>query len=242
MSAQDPSSAPILVLANRILAHERVLDAFGHISMRHPQRPNHFLLSCSRAPELVVQEDILEFDCDSQPVAKPYNALYIERFIHGEIYRARPDVHAICHHHAAAVMPFCIAGVPLKPVYQHGAMLGTEVPLWNSQDEFGDTNLLITNVEQGASLARGLGVNWVVLMRNHGATVVGTNVTELVFRAVTSCMNADFQLAASSLGNVEGLTPGETARSGKVSPAAMERAWAYWASRVPAPASAVANS
>lgn len=189
-----------------------------------------------------MQEDILEFDCDSEPVTKPNNALYIERFIHGEIYRARPDIHAVCHHHAAAVMPFCIAGVALKPVYQHGAMLGTEVPFWNSQDEFGDTNLLITNVKQGASLARGLGVNWVVLMRNHGATVVGTNVTELVFRSVTSCMNADFQLAASSLGTVEGLTPGETARSGKVSPAAMERAWAYWASRVPASASPVAES
>jgi ribulose-5-phosphate 4-epimerase/fuculose-1-phosphate aldolase len=220
-----------LVLANRILANEGVMDAFGHVSMRDPKRPDRFLLSCSRAPELVQDEDILTFDSESEPVVEPRSAMYIERYIHGEIYRARPDVHAICHHHAAAVMPFCIAGVALRPVYQHGAMIGTEVPLWNSQDEFGDTNLLITNVQQGASLARALGPNAIVLMRNHGATVVGSSITELVFRAVTSCMNAQFQLAAAQLGPVQGLTPGETQKAGRVSPAAIERAWSYWASR-----------
>jgi ribulose-5-phosphate 4-epimerase/fuculose-1-phosphate aldolase len=231
---EDRSVHSRLVLANRILANEDVLDAFGHVSVRHPDHPDRFLLSCSRAPELVEQGDILAFDSDSRPVAETRSPLYIERFIHGEIYRARPDVQAICHHHAPAVMPFCIAGVPLRPVYQHGAMLGPEVPFWNSQDEFGDTNLLVTDVRQGASLARALGPNWVVLMRNHGATVVGTSLIELVFRSVTSCRNAGFQLAAGQLGPVQGLTPGETAKAGQVSPAAMERAWAYWASRVPA--------
>jgi HCOMODA/2-hydroxy-3-carboxy-muconic semialdehyde decarboxylase len=237
---QDRSARSLLVLANRILANEGVLDAFGHVSVRHPERADRFLLSCSRAPELVEPADILEFDSDSRPVAETRSPLYIERFIHGEIYRARPDVNAICHHHAAAVMPFCIAGAPLRPVYQHGAMLGPEVPFWNSRDEFGDTNLLVTDVRQGASLARALGSNWVVLMRNHGATVAGISLVELVFRSVTSCLNAQYQLAASQLGPVSGLTPGETAKAGHVSPAAMERAWAYWAARLPArqPASA----
>jgi HCOMODA/2-hydroxy-3-carboxy-muconic semialdehyde decarboxylase len=231
---QDRSAPALLVLANRILANEGVLDAFGHVSLRHPGRPDQFLLSCSRAPELVESADILAFDSESRPVGETRSPLYIERFIHGEIYRARPDVHAICHHHAAAVMPFCISGAPLRPVYQHGAMIGNEVPFWSSRDEFGDTNLLVTDVRQGASLARALGANWMVLMQNHGATVVGTNLTELVFRAVTSTLNARFQLAASALGPVQGLTPGETAKAGRVSPAAMERAWDLWAARLPA--------
>jgi HCOMODA/2-hydroxy-3-carboxy-muconic semialdehyde decarboxylase len=234
MHEQDRPGQSLLVLANRILANEGVLDAFGHVSVRQPGRPGQFLLSCSRAPELVESGDILEFDGESQPVIETRSPLYIERFIHGEIYRARPDVNAICHHHAAAVMPFCISGATLRPVYQHGAMLGAEVPFWNSRDEFGDTNLLVTDVRQGASLARSLGPHSVVLMRNHGATVVGTTLVELVFRSVTSCLNAQFQLAASQLGQVQGLTPGETAKAGHVSPAAMERAWAYWASRLSA--------
>lgn len=234
MNTQELSFPALLALANRILANEAVLDAFGHVSVRNPQHTDHFLLSCSRAPELVQLDDILEFDSESQPVAQPRSALYIERFIHGEIYRARPDVQAICHHHAPAVMPFCITGAPLVPVYQHGAMLGSEVPFWNSRDEFGDTNLLVTDVRQGASLARALGRHSVALMRNHGAIVVGASLVELVFRAVTSCRNAEFQLAASRLGPVEGLTPGETDKAGRVSPAAMQRAWDLWAARVPA--------
>ena len=226
-----------LVAANHVLANENVLDAFGHVSVRRPDRPSHFLLSCSRAPELVAQADILEYDEMSQPVTPPDGrSLYIERFIHGEIYRTRPDVNAICHHHAAAVMPFCISGTPLVPVYQHGAFMGGTVPFWDSQDDFGDTNLLLSNVDHGASLARALGPNWVVLMRRHGATVAAVNLTELVFRAVTSCMNAGFQYQSQLLGKVDVLSPGEVAKAGLIAPSAMLRACDYWKSRLPAAA------
>jgi len=223
-----------LVASNHILANESVLDAFGHVSVRHPSRPAHFLLSCSRAPELVTADDILEFDETSELVGSGGQALYIERFIHGEIYRVRPDVHAICHHHAPAIMPFSISGVPILPVYQHGAMIGAEVPLWDSRTEHGDTNLLVADREQGASLAGVLGSNWVVLMRHHGATVVGRSLTELVFRSITACRNAEFQLAASTLGPVQGLSVGEIAKAAEVNPKAMDRALAYWKSRIPA--------
>lgn len=222
-----------VALANRILANERILDAFGHVSIRHPERPGHFLLSCSRAPELVDADDILEYDERSEPASPTTKALYIERYIHGEIYRARPDVHAIAHHHAPGVLPFCVAGVPIVPVYQHGAMIGNDVPFWDSRDDFGDTNLLVVNTQQGASLARALGPNWMVLMRHHGATVVGADLQEMVFRAVVSCRNAEFLLAAKSLGPVEGLTPGEIEKAGKVPPAAIKRAWEYWVARLP---------
>jgi ribulose-5-phosphate 4-epimerase/fuculose-1-phosphate aldolase len=238
MNEQEIALCTELVIANRIMANENVLDAFGHVSVRHPERSRHFLMSCSRAPELIECENILEYGPDSQPVIPDDKALYIERFIHGEIYRARPDVNAICHHHAAAIMPFCITGVRLVPVYQHGAMLGTHVPLWDSRDEFGDTNMLVTNSEQGASLARALGPYGLVLMRHHGATGAARSLRELVFRSITACRNAEFQYSASLLGRdqgitIEGLTEGEIAKGGNVSPSAIARALTYWQSRLP---------
>ncbi|MDX3908042.1 MAG: class II aldolase/adducin family protein [Pigmentiphaga sp.] len=232
VSASTETLIAELVTANHILANENVLDAFGHVSVRHPERPGHFLMSCSRAPELVRAPDILEYDERSQPVDTQGESLYIERFIHGEIYRARPDVHAVCHHHAAAIMPFCISGTPLVPVYQHGAFMGEQVPFWDSQDEFGDTNLLLSNTDHGASLARALGPHWCVLMRRHGATVVARNLTELVFRAVTSCANAHFQHQAQLQGHVDRLTPGEVSKASQIAPSAMARARNYWQSRL----------
>lgn len=232
MKPMDDSVRVDLVTANHILANESVLDAFGHVSVRHPLRPQHFLLSCSRAPDLVTVEDILEFGADSELVTQDGQSLYIERYIHGEIYRARPDVGAICHNHATAIMPFCITGAPIVPVYQHGAMIGPVVPVWDSRTEYGDTNLLVCESSQGASLARALGSHWVVLMRRHGATVVGTSLTELVFRTIATCRNAEFQLSARMLGPVEGLSAGEIAKAGQISPKAMDRALSYWKRRV----------
>jgi HCOMODA/2-hydroxy-3-carboxy-muconic semialdehyde decarboxylase len=221
-----------LVTANHVLANEGVLDAFGHVSVRHPQRPQNFLLARSQAPELVAEEEVLEFDLDCEPVTASDEPLYIERFIHSEIYRARPDVCAICHHHAPAIMPFCIAGVPIVPVYQHGAVLGPVVPQWDSRSEFGDTNLLVDSPERGASLARALGPNWMVLMRRHGATVVGVSLLELIFRTTTACRNAEFQLAAHTLGAVQGLSVGEIAAAGRINPKALDRAMNYWKRRL----------
>ena len=125
-----------LALANRIIAHEGVLDAFGHISARHPADPGRYLLSRSRGPELVEPSDILEFTLDSEPVAAPTVQLYGERVIHGCIYQARPDVNAVCHHHSPSVLPFCVTGVALEPVFHMGAVMGQTVPFWDSRDEF----------------------------------------------------------------------------------------------------------
>ena len=162
-----------VALANRMLAHEGVLDAFGHVSMRHPGDPGRYLLSRSRSPGLIEPDDVLEFTLDSEPVKPPTAAHYAERVIHGCIYQARPEVMAVVHHHAPAVLPFCIAGVPIAPVFHLGAAGGETVPFWNQNDEFGDTNLLVVKPEEGQSLARALGPHNAVLLNNHGAVVVG---------------------------------------------------------------------
>jgi HCOMODA/2-hydroxy-3-carboxy-muconic semialdehyde decarboxylase len=233
--AEDLSDVRYQVaLANRMLAHEGVLDAFGHVSMRHPGDPGRYLLARSRSPGVVEADDILEFTLDSEPVAPPTVQLYAERVIHGCIYQARPDVTAVCHHHAPAVMPFCIAGVPIVPVFHLGAAGGETVPFWNQRDEFGDTNLLVVKPEEGRSLARALGPHNAVLMNNHGATVVGRTLQELVARAIFMCQNADYQLRAHLLGKVPTLTAGETRLAGAISalPTAASRTWEYWTRRL----------
>jgi HCOMODA/2-hydroxy-3-carboxy-muconic semialdehyde decarboxylase len=223
-----------VALGNRILANEGVLDAFGHVSLRHPDDPNRYFLSRSRAPELVEPGDVLEYDLDSNPVRQTRERLYAERVIHGEIYKARPDVTAVVHHHAAAIMPFCISGEPLQPVMHLGAVIGAKVPFWDQHDEFGDTNLLVVKPEEGASLAHALGQAPLVLMKGHGATVVGTSVQELVFRAIYSCRNAEYQLLAKMLGTVTTLRPGEVELSGRINslPTANMRTWEYWSARL----------
>ncbi len=221
-------------LGNRILANEGVLDAFGHVSMRHPTNPNRYFLSRSRAPELVEPGDILEYDLDSNPVKKTDQRLYAERVIHGEIYKARPDVMAVVHHHAPAVMPFCISGVELQPVMHLGAVIGHKVPMWDQYDDFGDTNLLLVKPEEGASLALALGEAPLVLMKGHGATVVGSSIQELVFRAIYSCRNAEFQFMAKMLGNVSPLRPGEVDKASQINamPTTTFRTWEYWSVRL----------
>ena len=222
-----------VALANRMLANEGVLDAFGHVSMRHPADPGRYLLSRSRSPALIEADDILEFTLDSEPVEPPTAQLYAERVIHGCIYQARPDVMAVCHHHAPPVMPFCITGVPLIPVIHVAAIMGDTVPFWDQRDDFGDSNLLVVKPEEGRSLARALGAHSAVLMRRHGATVVGHNVRELVFRSIAMCQNAEYQMRALALGSFGPLTPGETKLSAAVnlSPGPLSRAWDYWTAR-----------
>jgi ribulose-5-phosphate 4-epimerase/fuculose-1-phosphate aldolase len=223
-----------LAVANRILAHEGMIDAFGHVSVRHPDDPGRYFLSRSRSPELVQPADILEFDLDSQPVEPPTAHLYAERVIHGEIFKARPDVVAVCHHHAAAVMPFCISGDPIVPVFHLGASMGAVAPFWDSRDDFGDTNLLVVKPAEGASLARALARHSMVLMRRHGATVVGSSLRELVFRTIYSCDNARYLSEAKRLGNFGPLTPGEIEMAQAIYqlPNAQSRAWEYWATRL----------
>jgi ribulose-5-phosphate 4-epimerase/fuculose-1-phosphate aldolase len=220
----------LLARANRMIANEGVLDAFGHVTMRHPTDPRRYLMSRSRAPELVQPEDILDFTLDSQPVKATDVRLYGERVIHGCIYEARPDVNAVCHHHAPSILPFCISGAELKPVYHLGATLGEKVPFWDSRDEFGDTNLIVAKPEEGASLARALGPYWIVLMRRHGATVAGTTLEELTFRTIYTARNAALQIHAHTLGHVSPLNLAETRLAGEYNlrPGPVARAWEYW--------------
>jgi HCOMODA/2-hydroxy-3-carboxy-muconic semialdehyde decarboxylase len=224
----------LIARANRMIANEGVLDAFGHVTMRHPTDPGRYLMSRSRAPELVQAEDIQEFTLDSQ-IVKPIEArLYGERVIHGEIYKARPEVMAVCHHHAPSILPFCISGMELKPVYHLGATLGPNVPFWDSRDEFGDTTLIVAKPEEGASLARALGPNWIVLMRRHGATVAGASLEELIFRTIYTARNAALQIQAHGLGHVSPLTAAETELAGEYNlrPGPVARACEYWSVRL----------
>jgi len=225
-----------LALANRILAHEGVLDAFGHVSARHPTDPGRYLLSRSRSPLLIEPDDILEYTLDSEPVKPPKVHLYAERVIHGCIYQARSDVMAVVHHHAAAVMPFCIAGKPIVPVFHLGAAMGEAAPFWDQHDEFGDTNLLVVKQEEGHSLARALARHSAVLMNRHGATVVGGGLKELVSRSIFMCQNAEYQLHALTLGTPEPLHRGEVKLAGTLSllPNVVTRTWEYWSVRLEA--------
>lgn len=223
-----------VALANRVLAHEGVLDAFGHVSARDPADPDRFFLARSLAPELVTPQDVLAFDLDAQPVEPTAAGLYSERVIHAAIYRARPDVNAICHHHAPAVMPFCLGGLRLRVVTQLGAVIGPQVPLWDQRTEFGATNHLVQTAADAASLARCLGAAPLVLMKRHGATVVGRDVAELAFRAIYSCRDADIQLRALAHGAIDVFTDEEIALAGKYPPTSLSRAWALWCSRLEA--------
>lgn len=223
-----------LALANRILAHEGVLDAFGHVSVRHPRDKGRYLLPRSRSPALIEPADIVEFNLDSEPIKPPKVHLYAERVIHGCIYQARDDVMAVCHHHAPAIMPFAIAGKPIEPVFHLGAAIGADTPFWDQHDEFGATNLLVVKPEEGRSLARALGQHPAVMMNRHGATVVGGGLKELVSRAIFMCQNATYQLQAQALGGGETLHRGEIELAGAISlmPTVVTRTWEYWSARV----------
>ncbi len=223
-----------LALANRIIAYEGVLDGFGHVSVRHPDDPGRYFLARSRSPELIEPSDLLEFTLDSEPVKPPKGEMYGERVIHGCIYQARPDVNAVCHHHSHAVLPFCVTGVALEPVFHMGPVMGQVVPMWDSRDEFGDTDLMVVKPEEGRSLARTLGPNWMVLMARHGATVAGRTLRELVFRTVYSHANAEIQLRSMAIGKIGALNATERQRAEprQLQPRPMARAWEYWTTRL----------
>jgi HCOMODA/2-hydroxy-3-carboxy-muconic semialdehyde decarboxylase len=223
-----------LSIANRMLANEGIFDAFGHTSMRHPTNPKRYLLSRSRAPQLVEPGDILEFDLDSNPVDKNHPPLYSERVIHGEIYKARPDVMAVCHHHAPAFMPLVICGIDYVPVFHLGAVGGVKPPFWDQRKEFGDCNYLVVTPEEGASLAARLGSHNLVLMNRHGVTAVGTSIQSCVFRSIYSAKNAEYQIVAADAGTLDPLSPGDAKISGDIatSTTGLSRAWEVWLRRL----------
>jgi ribulose-5-phosphate 4-epimerase/fuculose-1-phosphate aldolase len=230
----EPELIDDLVMAHRILVREGVLDAFGHVSVRDPENAGLFWLARALPPSVVAAGDMIAFDMDAEPVRQTDAPLYAERFIHSEVYRARPDVSAVCHHHAPSIMPFCITSRPLVPVSQTGAFMGGPVPVWDSADAFGDTALLIVDQAQGRSLAARLGQGALVLMRGHGVTVVGSTISELVFRSVYSRREAEHHLSAAAFGAPQPLSPGEIEKARQVRPPVLDRCWRHWLSAMQA--------
>lgn len=223
----DPKLIEDLVAANHILANEGVVDGYGHVSVRHPANPERFLISRSIAPELVKPDDILEIDLDGNAVDLLGRKLYLERFIHGEIYRARPDVNSIVHHHSAAVLPFANTKVPMQPMYHMAAFVGQGVPVFEIRDVGGDTDMLISSPKLGQALAATLGKKPAALMRGHGAVVVGSSISEAVARSVYLQMNARLQAQAIALSpDVTYLNAGEVEKLG--APTWYDRAWELW--------------
>jgi ribulose-5-phosphate 4-epimerase/fuculose-1-phosphate aldolase len=219
-----------IVIGSRILAELGVLDAFGHVTARHPTNPNHFFMSRSLAPALVTADDIMEFDLDGNPVDARGRPVFLERFIHSEIYKARPDVMSVVHTHSAGVIPFSVSRLPLQPVYHNAAFLAAGVPVWDIRKDFGETDMLVRDPSLGKSLARTLGDKSVLLMRGHGDVTVGPAVKQAVFRAYYTDVNAKLQLQAIALGGeITYLTLGEGAKADAVfQQVLVDRVWNLW--------------
>jgi len=222
-----------LVTANHILAYEGVVDAFGHVSVRHPLNPESFLLSRSCAPELVQSEDILEFHLDGTPVDLKGLSPYAERFIHGAAYEKNPNIHAVIHNHAEDLIPFSITEAKLGACCHVASSIGKEVRTWDINDHFGDTNLLVLNIEQGRDLANFMGNENIALMRGHGCIVTGADLKETVRTAIYLLVNARILTKAMQMGEPKFLTDGEIERatSRKQGSIGGERAWEYWKKR-----------
>jgi ribulose-5-phosphate 4-epimerase/fuculose-1-phosphate aldolase len=200
-----------LVIANRVLAHIGAVDAYGHVSIRHPTKEDHFLLSCSRSPEFVEQEDIMEFDRDGNVVGNDNRPSYLERAIHAGVYAARPDVCCVAHGHARVLIPFTIAGLTMKPVFLTSDEIGAHVPLWDIRTQFGNsTDLLIKTTQQGSDLATALGRDGrVVLLRGHGFVAAAKSASQMIRVCRALLDNAAIQLEAARYGELNELTDGE---------------------------------
>jgi ribulose-5-phosphate 4-epimerase/fuculose-1-phosphate aldolase len=225
-----------LVTANRILARENVVDSFGHISARHPDHPQRYLLSRSRAPDCIERDDIMEFTLDGAPLDARGRAPYVERFIHGALYEARPDVMAVVHNHSESVIPFGVTGQAIKPIFHMGASIGHAVPVWDSHGRFGDTALLVENMEMGRDLAKLMGGAATALMRGHGATVAGRDIRHAVYLAIYLEVNARLQKQAMAMGEIKFLTAGEVDKvRTRTSSYGINRAWENWCRRAGRP-------
>jgi ribulose-5-phosphate 4-epimerase/fuculose-1-phosphate aldolase len=222
-----------IVIGSRVLADFGVLDGFGHVSARDPKNPNHFLMSRSLAPALVTADDIMEFDLDGNAVDARGRTLFLERFIHSEIYKARPDVMSVVHTHSPGVVPFTVSQVPLRPMYHNAAFLAAGAPVWDIRKDFGETDMLVRDPARGKSLTERLGDKSVVLMRGHGDVTVGPSVKMAVFRAYYTDVNARLQSQAIALGGVINyLTPGEGAKADTINFVVLDRIWNLWKMRI----------
>jgi ribulose-5-phosphate 4-epimerase/fuculose-1-phosphate aldolase len=232
--APDPVLIEDLVAANRILYDQGVVDGFGHVSVRHDKRPDHFLLARSMAPGLVEAGDIMEFDRDGEAVDPRGRTPYLERFIHSEIYKTRPEIQAIVHSHSPSVIPFGVVAVGLQPIYHMSSFLGAGVPVFEIRDAGGPaTDMLVRSPALGAALATSLGNCAVALLRGHGNVVVGGSIREVVFRAVYTECNARLATEALRLGEgrVTFLNDAEAKAATETNRAQIGRAWELWKAR-----------
>jgi ribulose-5-phosphate 4-epimerase/fuculose-1-phosphate aldolase len=223
-----------LVIASRTLAEHGVIDAYGHASARSQSNPQRYFMACNIAPELVTEADIVEYDLDSNALDANGRALYTERFIHGEIYKARPEVMAVVHNHSHAVVPFSCTHIALQPIFHMAAFVGLGVPVWDIREAQKGTDMLVKNAYLGEHLARGLGHHPAVMMRGHGSTVVGENVQRAVGRTIYLDINARMQyqaiLLAGEGGSVSYMDESEVAAN--VSWQNYERSWRLWKEKV----------
>ena len=227
-SAPDPALVDKLVLANRILHHQGIVDSFGHVSVRHDKTAGHFLLARNMAPSLVRRADIVTFDLNGTAVDAAGRRVYLERFIHAEIYRARTDVNSVVHSHSPSVIPFGVTQQSLRPVFHMSGFLGEGSALFEIRDVAEDTDMLISSGPLGEALAAALGSHSTVLMRGHGSTVVGASVEQAVYRAIYAEVNARLQIQATALGEVTFLNAREAAKAAAVNDTQLPRAWEYW--------------
>jgi ribulose-5-phosphate 4-epimerase/fuculose-1-phosphate aldolase len=222
-----------IVTGSRLLADFGVLDGFGHVSARHPTNPNRFLMARSLAPALVTADDIMELDLDGNAIDPRGRSVFLERFIHAEIYKARPDVMSVVHTHSPGVVPFSISAVALRPVYHNAAFLAAGAPVWDIRKEFGDTDMLVRNSAIGKALAQTLAHKSVVLLRGHGDVTVGPAVKIAVFRAYYTDVNARLQSQAIALGGEPNyLTAGEGAKADATNLVVIDRIWNLWKLRM----------
>lgn len=232
----DPQLIEDLVAANRILADQGLLDGWGHVSVRHNRDPNRFLMSRGLAAQLVTAKDIIEFDLDSRPVdthGLPISALFTERYIHGEIYKMRPDVIAIVHTHAPSLIPFGVTKVPLKPMYHRSAFISFGIPVFEIRDRAGMTDMLIRNTTLGHNLAEALGDHPAALMRGHGAVITGPSLPRVVSRTIFLALNATLQAEAMSMGApITYMDPEEARKIEEREGHGLARTWEGWKQKV----------
>ena len=227
-----------LVVANRILSTEGVVDAYGHVSVRHPDKPERFFLSRARTPQCVEADDIMEFTLEGVAVDPRGRTSYLERFIHAALYEARPDVQSVVHSHSRSVIPFSVAGETIRPIMHNCAPIGEAVPIWDSREKFGDTDLLVANMTMGRDLAHFVGHRPTALMRGHGSVAAGRSLRRAVYNAISLQISADLQMQSYRFDKITFLSPGEIRQVLKMFDdvedkplAGMDRAWEYWCHR-----------
>ena len=227
----DPAIIADLAAAARILAARGVVDGFGHVSMRHPSAPDRYLMAKSLAPALVKPADIIEYTLDSDPCEDLGRGSFLERFIHGEIYKMRPDVNAVVHSHSPSVIPFGLVKNQMKAMFHNAAFLSIGVPIFDIRRSFGMTDMLVCDCAKGLALAETLEDKHVALMRAHGSVATGDSLQIAVFRAVYTEVNARIQLSAISIaedGGIEALEAEEGILADEINKTAGMRAWNLW--------------